>query len=113
MQSLLYVFIGGGLGALSRYALTHVAKVGLGMGLFGTLTANLVGAFVMGGLMAWAGGSDKLTPEVQLGLTTGLLGGLTTFSTFSFETLSFLRNGELATAALYGCLLYTSDAADE
>ena len=102
MHTLLYIFVGGGLGALARYGLTHLSKESLGLGLWGTLSANLVGAFVMGGLMAWAGGTDKLSPSLQLGLTAGLLGGLTTFSTFSYETMELIRGGQLGWGALYG-----------
>ena len=101
-QSLLFIFLGGGLGAVLRYGLSHFSRVVLGASVGGTLAANLVGAFLMGLLMAWSGTSERLSPSVQLGLTAGLLGGLTTFSTFSFETLEFLKNGEVAWGALYG-----------
>jgi CrcB protein len=65
----------------------------------GTLAANLVGGFLMGIAMALIGHYQAMSPEMRLLLTTGFLGGLTTFSTFSAEATVLLSRGQLAWAA--------------
>lgn len=60
----------------------------------GTLVANLVGGGLMGMVLALVQGGAVLSPTLKLFLTTGLLGGLTTFSTFSAEGLHLLQRGE-------------------
>ena len=76
----------------------------------GTLAANLFGGLLMGGVLAWVHAVPALSPVVKLALTTGLLGGLTTFSTFSAEGLHLLQRGEWGWLALHafahvaGCL---------
>jgi len=87
----LAIFLGGGLGALTRY--------GVGLLLpssplpLGTLAVNLLGCLFLGFLSQIFLQRPDLPPELRLGLTTGLLGGLTTFSTFGYESLT-LFNGE-------------------
>lgn len=114
LVSLLAVAGGGALGCICRWLL------GLGLNaLFpaippGTLAANLVGAYLVGiALAAFAGGAD-LAPAWRLLVITGFLGGLTTFSSFSGETVLLLREGKLALACaaiglhLGGSLLLTA-----
>lgn len=60
----------------------------------GTLVANLIGGGLMGAVLAFVHGGAALSPAIKLLLTTGLLGGLTTFSTFSAEGLHLLQRGE-------------------
>lgn len=60
----------------------------------GTLVANLVGGFFMGGMLALVQAVPAMSPLLKLMLTTGLLGGLTTFSTFSAEGLHLMQRGE-------------------
>ena len=91
-----YVFIGGGLGAVCRYGVTTTVGMLLG-GMFpwGTLVVNLVGSLLMGlvlGALLPLAKSLQLLPEsLRLLLTVGFLGGFTTFSSFSMETLTLLR----------------------
>jgi fluoride exporter len=69
----------------------------------GTLTANLVGGLLMGVAMALIAHFEALSPTLRLLVTTGFLGGLTTFSTFSAETVSLLTRQQYAwTAAIVG-----------
>ena len=90
---LLYVAIGGAVGATARYALSGWVQDWVGT-LFpwGTLVVNVAGSFVIGIILHL--GSDRflIPPEWRLMLTTGFCGGLTTFSTFSHETLALLEN---------------------
>lgn len=100
-----YVFIGGGLGAMCRYGVTTMAGILLG-GMFpwGTLIVNLVGSFLMGlvlGALLPLAKSLQLLPEsLRLLLTVGFLGGFTTFSSFSMETLTLIRGDSFFLAAV-------------
>lgn len=68
---------------------------------WGTLAANLVGGYLVGLAFGFFSTLPALPPFWRLFLITGLLGGLTTFSTFSAETVAFLEEGRIAAAALY------------
>jgi CrcB protein len=90
----LLVMLGGGLGAASRYGIGLLAAKLLGTSFpWGTLVVNLSGCFIIGLLFALADRSQLLTPDVRLLLITGYLGALTTFSSFSLETLNAGRAG--------------------
>lgn len=96
----LMVFLGGMIGAPLRY-LTDKAVQARHDSVFpvGTLTVNVVGSFILGALAGTAA-AHGLPSSVMLLLGTGLCGGLTTFSTFSFETVRLLEDGSLAEAGL-------------
>jgi fluoride exporter len=93
-----YAFLAIGLGAATGAWL----RWGLGILLnpifptlpFGTLAANLLGGFLMGMAMQFLIQHAVLAPELRLAITTGFLGGLTTFSTFSAETTTLLLREE-------------------
>lgn len=70
----------------------------------GTLVANLLGGLMMGGALAWIHAVPEMPPALRLLLTTGFLGGLTTFSTFSAEGLHLAQRGEWAWFALHTLL---------
>ncbi len=95
--------IGAALGAIARWLLAlglNRLVPGLPMG---TLAANLIGAFLVGIAMAVFVQYDTIPLVWRLALTTGFLGGLTTFSTFSAETVLLMQRGEwLATSAIVG-----------
>ena len=85
---------GGGLGAASRYGISLMAARIGGTGFpWGTLAVNLSGCFLIGLLLALADRMRFLTPDMRLLIITGYLGALTTFSTFSLETVSAGRAG--------------------
>lgn len=95
-HKLLLVMCGGSLGAASRYAVGLLAVKLWGPGFpWGTLTVNLVGCFLIGLLFALADRVRWLSPEMLLFLITGYLGALTTFSSFSLETVNAGRAGLL------------------
>lgn len=96
MTKLLLVFVGGGLGAVSRFLVTTALAGKLGNFPLGTLAANIVGSLLMGLLIGiLAGRADS----VRLFVAVGFLGGFTTFSSFSAETLALIQNGQLFAAA--------------
>lgn len=98
--AIMLVALGGALGSVARYGVAVASKAWLG-GAFpwGTLAVNLVGAFAMGVLMIAVGRFEGRAGErLLLLLGTGVLGGLTTFSTFAFEVHA-LTNGALDAAA--------------
>jgi CrcB protein len=101
----LIVFLGGGLGAALRHGVNLVVARLLGGGFnYATLFENVSGSFVMGlivGYFAFKGGASQ---HWRLFLTTGILGGYTTFSAFSLDAVLLYERGELGLAALYVAL---------
>jgi fluoride exporter len=94
MEKLLLVMVGGGLGAASRYGISLLTVKMWGTRFpWGTLTVNLMGCFLIGLLFGLSDRVRLLTPDMRLLLITGFLGALTTFSTFSMETVSAGRAG--------------------
>ena len=97
MTKLFLVFVGGGLGAVSRFLVTTALAGKLGNFPLGTLAANLIGSLLMGLVVGiLAGRADS----VRLFVAVGFLGGFTTFSSFSAETLALIQNGQLFAAAV-------------
>ena len=97
----LWMALGGAAGTLLRYGVT-TAMLSFGMYRFplGTLLVNLTGSLVIG--MCWGWNSvTPFSPNVVAFLFIGLLGGYTTFSSFSLENLQLLREGEIGTALGY------------
>lgn len=109
---LAYVALGGLLGTVARYALQGVIQTRLGAPGFpiGTLVINIAGSFALGFLLRLGIGSTVFSPELRAGLTIGFCGAFTTVSTFSYETMTLLRDGQYASGAWYlggtmlGCL---------
>jgi CrcB protein len=104
MFQTLLVFIGGGIGAAARHGVNIGAARVAGIGFpWGTLTVNVVGSFVMGlfaGFFAFKAGASW-AQDTRLFLTTGVLGGFTTFSAFSLDTALMWERGNFAMAAGY------------
>ncbi|MBS0151076.1 MAG: fluoride efflux transporter CrcB [Nitrospira sp.] len=98
----LLVFIGGGIGSMLRHAANLIGASVFGLNIpAGTLFVNISGSLAMGLLAGWfafRGHSDQLT---RLFLTTGILGGFTTFSAFSLEAALLLERGQTGGATLY------------
>ena len=96
MIQLVNLIIGGTLGTLSRYFLTHVTYHFLGIGFpYGTLIVNLMGCFIIGIVANLSSGTFFLTYNHRLLLITGFCGAFTTFSTFIFETEHLFTSGEI------------------
>ena len=101
LQRLGLVVLGSALGGGLRY----LAQVGfielLGPAFpFGTLFVNVAGSFLIGLIMHVGLGSELISPETRIFLTSGVMGGMTTYSTFNYETLGFLREGALLLAGV-------------
>jgi CrcB protein len=104
MQALLLVFLGAGLGGSLRHGINLVAlRHTAGDFPYGTLFINVAGSFVMGAFAAWLStkAGHSTAQPLRLFLMTGVLGGFTTFSAFSLETISMWQRGEAASAAAY------------
>jgi fluoride exporter len=106
------VCLGGALGSGARYLVSTAALRLLGPAFaWGTLTVNLVGSFLIVLIMHVGLTTTLVSPELRLFLTTGIMGGLTTYSTFSYETLRYVQDGTPLLAAfnvfvtLVGCFL--------
>jgi CrcB protein len=98
----LIVFLGGGFGAALRHGVNIGAARLLGTSFpVGTLTVNVVGSLAMGLLAGWFAFESSASQHWRLFFTTGMLGGFTTFSTFSLDTILLYERGEYALAALY------------
>ena len=100
MQLLLAVFIGGGTGSVARWLLSLKLNPMHHALPLGTLTANLIGAFIIGAGLAWFNRLPQVDPIWKLLITTGFCGGLTTFSTFSSEVVFLLQAGRFSWALL-------------
>ena len=98
----LMVFLGAGIGGVLRQAVSLAAARMLGTGLpYGTFTVNVVGSLIMGFLTGYISQKSGFPQPLRLLLTTGALGGFTTFSTFSLDTAVLWERGAPSTAILY------------
>jgi CrcB protein len=94
MLKLLVIGLGGFLGAILRFGLSSlVQRHTRGVFPAGTLVVNVLGCFCLGALMGLIEERQLFSPSTRLFVAVGLLGSLTTFSTFGFETLELVRTG--------------------
>ena len=111
MTRLLFVAAGGAIGSALRYLVANAALTWLGPTFpWGTLAVNFAGSFLIGLVQSLATEGLVLGEDARLFLTTGVMGGLTTYSAFSYESFRYLHEGAWALAATYivttvvGCL---------
>jgi CrcB protein len=96
MLKVFCVGAGGFLGAISRYLISKLISNQWGNNFpYGTLLVNLVGSFLLGFLMTLFLNKSITNPYLKVAITTGFLGALTTFSTFSYETMNLLQDKEI------------------
>ena len=112
---LLLVAVGGALGSVARYGATLGVNRWAGPAFpWGTLFVNIAGSFLIGLLMVWVLKAGEARENARLLLVTGLMGGFTTFSSFSWETWRLIEDGRLAWAganvllSVAVCLLATA-----
>ena len=104
-RSIFLVGLGGFLGSVARYLVAVLFAGYLSSTFpFATLTVNVVGCFLIGVLFALSDRGNILSPEWRIFLTTGFCGGFTTFSTFSYESLRLMQDGEFLYLALYASI---------
>jgi fluoride exporter len=95
MARFLWICLGGAAGTGARYLLSGWLLRAAGPGFpWGTLAVNVIGSFLLGLIMQIALTTDLISPTLRLGLTTGVMGGFTTYSTFNYETLQYLQQSE-------------------
>ena len=98
----LIVFLGGGLGAAIRHGANLATARALGTAFpYGTMLINITGSFIMGLVVAYFAFKGDASQHWRLFLTTGILGGYTTFSAFSLDVALLYERGETGLAALY------------
>jgi CrcB protein len=101
MIQIIYVAVAGAIGSLCRWGIGKAAVRLFGPAFpWGTLTVNLVGCFLIGLIMHIGLASDKLPHALRTALTVGFLGALTTFSSFSYETLMLIEQARWMAAGI-------------
>ena len=108
----LWFGLGGAAGTLIRYGISLGAPKIFGATFpAATLIVNLVGSFLMCAIMQVATTTEMISPTTRLALTTGVMGGLTTYSTFNYDVIQLARGGSWALCVTYatvtfaGCLI--------
>jgi fluoride exporter len=104
VNSYLLVFLGAGIGGSLRHAVNLGCTRFCGPAFpWGTLTVNILGSFVMGACAAWLAlkVGEEWSQPLRLFLTTGILGGFTTFSAFSLDAVLLWERGEIGSASAY------------
>lgn len=101
MEKFLLVFVGGGLGAVCRYLVTTFFAGKFGTFPAGTFAANILGSFVMGLVLGIL--ISRSSENFRLFAAVGFLGGFTTFSSFSAETLTLIQRGQFFSAVFNVC----------
>ncbi len=111
MMRFLLICLGGAIGTGARYLTASWAASAFGAAFpFGTLIVNVVGSFLLAMIMHIGGASEMISADVRMMLTTGVMGGFTTYSTFNYGTTSYFREGAWllgianASVTIFGCL---------
>lgn len=101
MERILLIALGGALGSVARYATATAAARWFGADFpYGTLAVNLVGSFLIGLIHELAVETALIPDDLRWFLTTGVMGGLTTYSAFSYETVRLIQTGAWAAATV-------------
>jgi CrcB protein len=99
--NLFVIAVGGAIGSIARYLLsTLVLRVSGTLFPLGTFVVNLVGCLVFGAIAGAASQRVQVSPTVRLFLLTGILGGFTTFSSYSYESFLLVRDGQFVWATI-------------
>lgn len=102
LKDALAVAAGGALGSVLRWLVSSgFARGGEARFPWGTLAVNIAGSLAIGVVLGWASERGPLSPTLRLLVVTGVLGGFTTFSAWSWETLALLRSGQPFAASGY------------
>ncbi|MBK9098410.1 MAG: fluoride efflux transporter CrcB [bacterium] len=99
MKLYIIVAVGSGLGGMLRYFISDfVQRSSTSLFPYGTLAVNIIGSFIIGLVLFYFDSLKLISSEMRLFLTVGLCGGLTTFSTFSYETVKLFQDSEFLLA---------------
>lgn len=102
MGMIFSIAVGGAIGSIARYLVSSQITHAVGSGFpWGILIVNILGCFTMGVIAELAALTWNMSPEMRAFLTTGVLGGFTTFSAFALDTAVLTERGDLTGAALY------------
>ncbi len=108
LVNILIVALGGALGSTCRYVVTCLLRSNIvALGGIGTFAVNCIGSFLIGLVSGWLIGSsfaESARNVLQLLLVTGVLGGFTTFSAFSFDCVKYISSGQITLAIIYPLL---------
>ena len=112
LQAIGLVMLGASVGAAARYLITHFSsEISFHHGFpYGTLIVNVVGSLLVGYVLTWS--ADHEHDAWRLLVATGFCGGFTTFSAYSYETMAYLRDGQMGlmvvNIALNNCLAFVA-----
>jgi fluoride exporter len=112
-RDLLYIFLGGGIGSVVRFAIGKwISSLHSQQFPFGTLVANITACVILGFVIGLADHKQIISPAARLFWAVGFCGGFSTFSTFSAETITLLQNGFHFNSVLYvmGSLVFCVSA---
>ena len=102
LRSLIFIGLGSFAGGILRYLTQQYMQKYFPSSIpLGTLTVNIIGCFVIGIVYGLSTKGNIISPEVRIFLVTGLCGGYTTFSSFAYENISLLQDGEFFYVSLY------------
>ena len=101
MLRFVLICLGGAVGTGARYLIAIGAPRILGVSFpYATLIVNVAGSFLLGAIMHLGLTTNLMSPTLRLVLATGVMGGFTTYSTFNYETMEYLREGAFGLAGL-------------
>jgi CrcB protein len=101
-KNILYVGFGGLIGSMSRFMLSvYISKLFDNSFPIATMVINIIGSALIGIIFGLFDRGNIITPELRLFLATGFCGGFTTFSTFSYELMKLIQDGEIVYAGTY------------
>jgi CrcB protein len=100
VSNLVFIGVGGAVGAILRYLVDQIAIHNFGSTLLGTFAVNISGSFVLGVLVGLFYSHPDWPVEIRLFLAIGILGSYTTFSTFSVATIQSLQSGQILAAGI-------------
>ncbi len=102
MDKILWVALGGGLGSSARYLVAIGSGRWLGTELpWGTFAVNAIGSLLLGLILSYAAAHPGGSQNLRLALSTGMMGGFTTYSTFNYETMLMIEGGAYGRAIGY------------
>ncbi|WP_438010498.1 fluoride efflux transporter CrcB [Sorangium sp. So ce321] len=101
MDRWFWIGLGGAAGTLARYGLSTWCQQRFGAAFpYGTLAVNVIGSFLLGVILQIAASTELVSPTLRLGLSTGVMGGFTTYSSFNYETIKLFEEGAWWVGAL-------------